>query len=235
MLMVGLGMLSVFSCPAAADSKPPALVTVTGDADVLVAPDEAVLRFAVHTRDKNLSEARARADRRTQGVLRVVKKKGVQGKHAKTDHVRIRPHYEYNTERVQYYQVHKSITVTVKDLDRLEAIMAAAFGAGANGLDSIQFRSTKLRKHRDRARLLAVKAAREKAGAMAAALGGKIGKPHAISEHTTGGYWGGWWQDRNVAQNIVQNVQTSPGGTGEAVAPGQIRINAKVTVSFILL
>jgi uncharacterized protein YggE len=211
-------------------------ITVTGDADVLVKPDEAVVRFSVQTKDKDLDDAVMQSDSRTARVLRALKKLGVDARHIKTEHMNIWPEYNYHESNVKAYRVRKGITVTVKDTDNLEKVLKEAVDAGANGIDGVQFRSTDLRKHKDQARLMAVQAAKEKATDMAGALGQKIGRPRTISEQPSNfNGWGGWWGYGNVtAQNAVQNAGPVQGATGEITALGQIRINAKVMVAFEL-
>ena len=211
-------------------------ITVTGDADMLVKPDEAVVRFSVQTKDKDLDDAVGQNDSRTARVLRAIKKLGVSARHIKTDHMNIWPEYHHYESKVKAYRVRKGITVTVKDTDILEKVLKEAIDAGANGIDGVQFRSTDLRKHKDKARLMAVKAAKEKAVDLAGALGQKIGRPRTISEQPSNfNGWGGYWGYGNVtAQNAVQNVGPAQGATGEITALGQIRINAKVMVAFEL-
>jgi uncharacterized protein YggE len=103
----------------------------------------------------------------------------------------------------------------------------------------IQFRTTELRKHRDEARALAVTAAREKAEALAGELEQTVGHPTSIREEHSS-WWSGynaWWGSRRgdmMAQNVIQEL----GGaamTGEGtVAPGQISVSARVSVTFEL-
>jgi uncharacterized protein YggE len=235
-----LGFLVVFAACSGAQAAENDVrqITVTGDADVLVKPDEAVVRFSVQTKDKDLDDAVGQNDSRTARVLRAMKKLGVSARHIKTDHMNIWPEYHHYESKVKAYRVRKSITVTVKDTDKLEDVLKKAIDAGANGIDGVQFRSTDLRKHKDKARLMAVKAAREKAVDMAGALGQKIGRPRTINEQPSNyNGWGGWWggyYGNVTAQNAVQNVGPAQGATGEITALGQIRINAKVMVAFEL-
>jgi hypothetical protein len=116
--------------------------------------------------------------------------------------------------------------------------LGSALEAGANYVHGVQFRTTELRKYRDEARALAIKAAKEKADALARELGQKVGKPHTIREDHAG-WWSGynnWWGNRwggGMSQNVVQNY----GGQSRAqssIALGQINVNARVTVSFEL-
>jgi uncharacterized protein YggE len=238
MICAILGFLVFFTaCSVGAAENDVRLITVTGDADVLVKPDEAVVRFSVQTKDKDLDDAVMQSDSRTARVLRALEKLGVAARHIKTDHMNIWPEYNYHEASVKAYRVRKGITVTVKDTEILEKVLEKAIDAGANGIDGVQFRSTDLRKHKDKARLMAVQAAREKATDMAGALGQKIGRPRTISEMPSNyNGWGGWWgyYGNVTAQNAVQNVNPGQGATGEVTALGQIRINAKVTVAFEL-
>jgi uncharacterized protein YggE len=246
--------LFIFYCAAGCTGNPravvgenaqPRTITVTGDADVLVSPDQAIIRFSVQMKRAGLDRARGDVNRRVKSVLETLKKLGVAPRHIRTDHMHIWPNTYYETRRIESYTVRKTISVTLEDLDKLEEIMSAAFQAGVNGLDGVEFRSTKLRQHKDQARLLAIQAAREKARAMSGALEQQIGSPRNINEHAgnmngdgSNSGWGGWWWGQPrldlVAQNMVQNATNSQGNTGNITAPGQLRINAKVTVAFDL-
>jgi uncharacterized protein len=91
-----------------------------------------------------------------------------------------------------------------------------------------------LRAHRDEARRLAVRAAREKAEALAAELGQQVGNPTSIHEEridARGGY--GPWSASNVSQNAIQS---GPGSlvTTATMALGQVVVSARVAVEFEL-
>jgi uncharacterized protein YggE len=103
----------------------------------------------------------------------------------------------------------------------------------------IQFRTTELRKHRDEARGLAIQAAREKAVAMAGELGQAVGPPKTIYEQQVGWYsaYNAWWGARyggSMSQNVIQETGAGTMSSATTVAPGQITVNAKVTVTFEL-
>jgi uncharacterized protein YggE len=103
----------------------------------------------------------------------------------------------------------------------------------------IQFRSTELREHRDRARDLAIRAAKEKAVALAGALDQKVGEPIAIHEEHNGWYsgYGAWWGSHwsgGMTQNVIQNASSDGLAVEGSIAPGQIAITARVSVSFEL-
>ncbi|MBI5652904.1 MAG: SIMPL domain-containing protein [Chloroflexi bacterium] len=224
--------------PARAADPSPRLITVTGDADVKVAPDEVILVLGVETADKNLSVAKSQNDERAKKVIAAAQARGIEAKHIQTEQIRIEPRYSdsYATNLMSYV-VRKTIVITLKDISKFEDLQTAALDAGANRVHGIQFQTTELRKHRDQARALAIQAAQEKATAMAKSLGQKIGKPNSIQENYSSwwSWYDRWWGGGAMSQNVVQNV----GGAGASpdegsFAPGQITVNARVTVSFEL-
>ncbi|GAB4343452.1 MAG: SIMPL domain-containing protein [Candidatus Abyssubacteria bacterium] len=234
-------MVLVVSLSAFADECPePRLITVTGDAEVRVEPDEVVLTLGVETWDQDLDAAKTRNDQRTEAILKAAEKLGLEKKHIQTDHISIEPRYEDQWEHRDFvgYFVRKTIIFTLRDISKFEELLSAALQAGANYVHGIQFRTTELRTHRDQARSLAIKAASEKANDLAKELGQKLGKPHMIREDHVGwwSWYNGWWGSRwsgGMAQNVIQNVAGQPSAES-GIAPGQITVNARVTVSFVL-
>lgn len=117
-------------------------------------------------------------------------------------------------------------------------MLSDALDAGANHVHGVQFRTTELRKHRDRARTLAVEAARDKAVLLTQSLGRKIGAATSIREDYVGwwSWYGSWWGGRygTMSQNVAQAGSASPTSPDATTAPGQISVSARVTVSFDL-
>jgi uncharacterized protein len=223
-------------------SPEPRLITVTGEAEVRVVPDEVILTLGVETWDKNLDTAKRRNDEIVKKVLALAAGYDIPPEHVQTDYIGIEPRYKdgYYEERdfVGYF-VHKTIVITLRDLSKFEDLLAGALTAGVNYVQGIEFRTTELRKYRDEARALAIQAAKEKAAALAGDLGHQVGEPQTIQEDQSGWWsaYSAWWGSRwggTMSQNVIQET----GGTawtGEgSVAPGQIAVNARVTVSFEL-
>jgi uncharacterized protein YggE len=173
-------LLSHFTLPALAqDTSPrPRLISVTGTAEVNVAPDEVVLSLGVESRDKDLALAKAQHDHRVKKLLAEAHDAGVEGKYIQTSMLQMRPDYsDEKVPRFLAYQVSQTIQVTLKDLSKYERMITKLLEAGVNRIDSVEFLVAEPRKYRDEARAKAIKAAREKAVAMAAELGQTIGKP----------------------------------------------------------
>jgi uncharacterized protein YggE len=219
----------------------PRLITVSGNAEVRVVPDEVILTLGVETWDKDLEMAKAENDRRVERILALAEEHEIEAEHVQTDHVSIEPRYDDGYEKRGFigYFVRKTIVVTLRDVAKFEDLLTDVLATGATHVHGIQFQTTELRRYKDQARALAIKAAQEKAVAMSDGLGQKIGQPHSIHEDQTGwwSWYGGWWGARwggSMAQNVVQNVGGSTFAADSSLAPGQIAVNARVTVSFEL-
>lgn len=219
----------------------PRLITVTGDADVRVTPDEVVLTLGVETWDEDLLTAKAQNDERVKAVMALAQNMGVESRYIQTDWISIEPRYKdyYEKEDLIGYFVRKTLVITLKDVSKFDQLLTEALAAEVNYVQGIDFRTTELRKYKDQARALAIKAAREKAAALAGELGQTIGQPHDIQEQQSGwwstyrSWWGAW--GNSPAQNVVQEVSSvSSSTTDDTLAPGQIKVNAQVTVSFEL-
>jgi uncharacterized protein YggE len=240
---LALAVLGAIPAAAAQPAHPERdSVSVTGEAEVRVVPDEVVLRVGVETGDKDLGAAKRLNDERVARALAAARKQGIEAKHVQTDHVSVEPRYRGSSELVTDllgYVVRKSIVITLKDVQKFEAVLTALLEAGVNHVHGVEFRTTELRAHRDRARLLATTAAREKAAALAGALGRKAGRALSINEGSIG-WWSGyasWWGGRFGA-GMAQNVMQSAGGAGvsddSSIALGQITVRASVSVVFAL-
>jgi hypothetical protein len=98
-----------------------------------------------------------------------------------------------------------------------------------NYVHGVEFRTPELRRHRDAARQLAVRAAQEKAEALVHGLGGRLGRVLSISESHWGGSWvwtGGGWRGARFGQLHQNVVQSAPGRgerAGRARSPGTRR------------
>jgi uncharacterized protein YggE len=126
------------------------------------------------------------------------------------------------------YQVPQVVTVTLTDVSKYEDLMTNSLKVGVNRVDGINFFVADPKKHIEEARLQAVRAARDKAKAMAAELGQTIGKPWEISEGTDFGA-GDLTANFSSVRYKMPMQQEEP-----SVAGGEVTIRTFVRVSFQL-
>ena len=169
----------------------PRYITVVGDADVMVEPDEVLLSIGISTFNKDLKIAKGENEKKTAKVLQSIYKTGVEKRYIQTNHIRINPEYRSwtHSDREGYY-VYENIMITLKDIKKFEEVITSALESGADHIYGIEFRTSQLRLYKDQARELALKAAKEKANDMGTVLNQKIGDPTSINEIQT--YWYYW-------------------------------------------
>lgn len=220
----------------------PPMISVSGSAEVKVAPDEIYLRLGVETRHENLEDAKQQNDERVSKSLAFLKSSQVKSKDVQTDFISIEPTYDTSVSRTKpvTFVVRKSIEVKLSDPDTFEGLLTGLLTNGVNNVHGIEFRTSQLRKHRDAARAMAIRAAKEKATALASELGVKCGKVYNITANDWGGWWsssGSYWGGRyggGMYQNMAQNVGGSSGTDDSTLSVGQISVSATVNVSFMI-
>jgi uncharacterized protein YggE len=236
-----LSLLAVAPAMAATDNARG--ITVSGEAEVQVTPDEVVMTLGVETFDKDLRQVRRLNDQRIKDVLAAVTAAGVANKDVRTDYLNLQPEYEdrdANHRRVlRGYVQRTTMVITLRDVSKFEALLTGTLRAGVEYIHGIDFRTSEMRKYRDEARVLAIKAAREKAIALAAVLDQQIGRPTSITEGGGGwfsNYGGGWGSGhQGMSQNVMQSsAGGQEGGQDRTLAPGNVSVRANVTVVFEL-
>lgn len=163
-------------------------ITVVGDSEAKVAPDTAMITFAVVTQGKQAVEAQQENARRSEAVQKAVEAISADSKvEVKTSDYSLSPEQDYYSgkmPKILGYQVRNTVTVSIDKMDRVGAIIDAATAAGANSVDGIQFVVGQSSPAQGDALALASKQAMAKAEAAAAAMNGKIVR---IVQSTEGG------------------------------------------------
>ena len=215
---------------AAAEEKTPSrFVRVTGTSEVKVVPDRAVIEIGVEKRNPSASAAKHVEDAAARGILAALRAQGVDDKDIQTTYLSLQQQSSYvNKKRIYFFVASQVLAVTVHDISKLDALLEAIVQAGGNQINSIAYETSELRKYRDQARDLAVKAAREKAQALAHALGQEVGRAQTIEEVPELSYYSGNVQVSAYAEDTRGRY------AGPSLAPGQKSITASVTVSFEL-
>jgi uncharacterized protein len=221
-----------------ADEDKDRTITTAGEAVVYAEPDEVVFQFGVETRDQSLDQAESRNEQAAAKLVGAIKKLGVEDQQISTAQLNVQILYQENRDLlISGYSVNRAYSVCLKDPKKCQALVDMVLKNGGNRINGLEFRTKELRKYRDQARAMAIKASLEKAEALAGELKCKPGNPRNISE--TGSYWG-YWGGSSYANTMSQNAaQVIPSG-GEGADPqglplGQIAVRANVSVTFDLI
>jgi hypothetical protein len=228
-----LVLLAFTAAAGADDSNGKRYITVTGMADVKAVPDRVIISFGVNSESKEIEAAKKDNDSKTRKIFEALKQNGIEEKDIQTDRISIQPRYDYSGKQVLIgYTVTKNITVLLRTLEKYEAVAEGILGAGSNYLNGVEFVVSEKRKYADEARALALKAAQEKAKAMASVLGMDTGKPLAIEELQTEQQ--PYRAAGKMAANVMMNSVTAESESGGTLSAGTVKISAGVMVKFEL-
>lgn len=220
-------------------------ITTSGSAEVRVVPSRVVLTFGVETFNPELAVAKRDNDAKASAILALAKELGVAPKDVQTDYIFVEPVHEGYDERragkFLHYLVRKTIVILLRDTTKFEDILSGALERGATHVLRVRFEVDNLKQHRDKARSDAIRAARDKAQALAGELGAKLGRVMSIQDagsHDPSLYYGSSWRERTYGggQSQVSSQSDAPVSptVGDALALGQMRISAQINVSFEL-
>jgi uncharacterized protein len=234
--------LILTSAAYAQEAKDRPLITVSGQAELRVPPDEIMFTLSVESVDKDMLAAKKKTDDSVREVLAIARRNSVKDEDVQTSYISVEP--KYNTDDLEYdqrrgvkrefvgYQVSKTVAVRLRDIARFDGLLSDVLRAGVTRVRNVEFRDSQLRKHKDQARVMAIKAAREKASMLAREIGQSIGPAYSITETQAPSYG-----RASANQNVVSTISGEPsdGDAEGAIAPGSISVTAQVTVSFRLL
>ncbi|WP_242918046.1 SIMPL domain-containing protein [Pontibacter liquoris] len=207
----------------------PPLVHVTGVGEIKVQPDQVLLNFGVEVRDKNLDQARKQTDAKAAAVISYLKKQGIDAKNIQTSYVNVQPVYNgdaYGRTSPDFYMAQKSMTVLIKKLDKFDQVVAGLYEVGVNRVDGISFQVSDLDKYTAEARKKAVNNARQKAAALTAELGAKLGRVYAINENAPNG---------GMPRPMYAKMESAAyDQSGPSIAGGEVVVTSTVDVSFLI-
>ncbi len=216
---------------AAPAQEPPRLITVTGSAEVEVPPDLATITAGVEIEAESAANALAEAAAAMAEVLAAISASGVAPADVQTTQLGLDPVWADPPElpqeggtaqpRVTGYRASNMVTLRLRAVNELGAVVDAVTSAGANRLFGIGFALADPEARRDEARRLAVADARAKAELLAEAAGVTVGQVRSIREGGTGSGPGPFAAREQMAMDMP-------------TAPGSIAVAAEVEVVFAL-
>ncbi|MBY5640944.1 SIMPL domain-containing protein [Rhizobium leguminosarum] len=223
------------AAPAFAQEAKPRepVISVTGDGESSVAPDMAVVNLAVVKQAKTAREALDENNKAMNDVLTALKSGGIVERDLQTSGFSIQPQYNYpqpvdgqqQQPQLIGYQTINSVTVRLRDLAKLGAVIDQSVTLGINQGGEIQFTNDKPDAAIEEARKAAVADAVKRAKTLSEAAGVKLGRILEITE--------------NVPRAMPQPVYraTMMKEASDAAVPvqgGENDYNVSVTVTFAI-
>jgi uncharacterized protein YggE len=157
-------------------------INVSGTGKVYAKPDLVLITLSIISEEKTVDEALSDNTEKTNQVIEFIKGQGIEEKDIKTISFNIYPRYEWREsleippypqgERVLVgYEVHQSLQVKIRDMEKIGNIIQGATEAGANQISNLQLTIDKEDEFQKEAREQAIEKAKEKAQELASQLG----------------------------------------------------------------
>ena len=178
--------------PALADDdKPLRTISLSGHGEVRMAPDLAIVTVGVMSSAATAREALDANTKSMEGVMAALKDASIELRDIQTSNFSVNPRYDYGQNNAQPpkvigYDVSNNVTITVRKLDGLGAVLDQVVSSGSNQINGVQFQVSKPEAATDEARKLAVADALRKANVYTVASGVTLGQIVSLSEG--GGY-----------------------------------------------
>ncbi|MCZ4320291.1 SIMPL domain-containing protein [Aequorivita viscosa] len=224
--MKSLLILAITTTTMMAQTTPPPTVDVTGEGIVRVVPDEVTIRVRVENTGENTSTLKKQNDATISEVIKFLKKMDIADKDVKTEYMNLSKNYNHNN-KTYTFAANQSLSVTLRDLSKYEAVMNGLIDTGINRIDGVSFSSTKEETLKSEARKKAVTNAQMKAKEYASVLNQSVGKAVSISEI-------GSASGPQSMYKMAMMDSSSSGGNDQTIALGEIEIKTTVNVSFLL-
>lgn len=227
-------------------------VRVSGEGEARGRPDVARVTLGVEVRAATAAEATDRVSRAMQQVLQAVQAQGVPEADIQTEQVTVHfeqehipppppprplPQGEESTGPESpseptpetalprgYYRAFNTVRVTLRDLNRVSAVLTAASAAGANVVHGIAFEIDDPTPLREQAREKAVQDAQRQAQQLAALAGARLGRVLSINTQAFG------YADTRAlpATAMVRQHADVP------VEPGELVVRQRVEIVYAL-
>lgn len=213
------------------DKKEPVIV-VSGQGDASVMPDLAIVSLSVAETAKTAREALDINNGAMTAVTKSLKDQGIADRDMQTSGLSIQPQYSYPQNEdgspklpvLNGYTVTNGLTVRVRDLAKLGAIIDQSVTSGVNQGGDIRFTNDDPEKALEEARAKAVKNAAAKAKTLADAAGVKLGRVVEISESAGGA----------DPQPIMRMQMAKEAADSVPIAAGENTYTVNVSVTFAI-
>jgi uncharacterized protein YggE len=185
---VALTLAATSFAPAFADDdKLVRSITLSGHGEVRRAPDLAIVTVGVMSSAVTARDALDANTKAMERVMASLKEAAIEARDIQTANFSVNPRYDYGQNNAQPpkvigYDVSNNVTITVRKLDSLGAVLDQVVSSGSNQINGVAFQVSKPEAATDDARKLAVADAMRKAQVYTTASGVALGQTMSLSE-----------------------------------------------------
>jgi len=215
---------------AASDTPPEHTIAVSGTGKVTVVPDMATVSLGVNVQRDTAKAARQAAAEQMTKIVAALKALGIADEDIATANVSLGPVFDYPANAqptIHGYQLQNTVTVTVRDLDKVSDVVDDGVQAGATQVNGVGFDVKDRAAAEAKAREAAVKDARARADSIANGLGVSIRGVASVAEQIQTPIWYGPMYGAAGAAAPDKSADTP-------VMPGSTDVTINVQVSFLI-
>lgn len=200
-------------------------MTVEGNANITVKPDQAILTIGVITENMNIQAAQHENSLNSNRIITALKQAGIEQDDIKTTVYSVNPRYDEVEGKLVFrgYEVRHLLQITVVEISNIGMIYDIAIKNGANYTESPEFQHSQSDLYYLQVLSMAVNNAQEKAQQIAKTLGVLLnGVPQKITEVSS--------QPTFYTQSTPRVFALAP--TAPPIQPGELTFNARITAIF---
>jgi len=229
LLLIAAAVLSACSGTVQFGQPQVRTINVTGNAQVILAPDIAYISIGVHSEAQSAKDAVASNNTQTQAVIDAIKGQGVDAKDIQTTNFSVYQNTKTGPNgenQGTIFVTDNTVYVTMRDLTKIGPILDASIAAGANSIYGITFdvqnKDAALATGRDQA----MADAKAQADGLAKAGGATLGSIQSISYYSSS------------PSPIYYDNKAAPAGIGGGgsvpISTGQLTLTVSVSVTYAL-
>ena len=205
-------------------------ICVSGEEKIQATPDIAEITYGVYTQEKDAKSCQTKNATEVDAVISLLKEKGIDEKDIQTNNVGLNPIYDWNDGRkITGYEMTTEIVVSSVPIDEAGTIISDSVNAGINSIDSVQYQCSNFDELYAEALKNAITSARKKADLMAEAGGKKVVAMTQVQELSSSDQAVAYTSN-NMKQMAVMEADSTD--TGTSLMPGQVEVDAEVSVTF---
>lgn len=204
----------------------PASITVQGTAQVMADPDQVTVTANTSVTAGTVGSAQEEMNGIVESATQKLLELGVQDDDIVTSDYSYYPRYNYETNTLTGYEANHTLSITCRDVDMLDSVIAALSDSGFSQIYSVNYDVSTRSELYQQALELAIQRAEQKALRMAATGGVALTNLRSITEN--GGYNEGYAVNATEDMGVMKAAASSATG----IRSGSVSVTASVTVVY---